>query len=269
MKPTANFPLVFVLFIILLKTSVCSQSAAAADLRIIGTNLFDFSSAGPSFTLGGPSMRIVKIYPQSVQIEINSSEVEFVPEIQRPTPGDPSDLLRALGQFRATPNSDGTPVHLSAGAAWIMGIPGHEEQVMKTTTIYLLNYPKSNGYTLEECHAVPTSIRGFWDCGIPFSGNPYEFKYVYRVLSDRIKRERLYSPEEIHEADMKLFAYQLQQASNNVAADQFEVGKRYLAGKGVETNDALAFHWINLAASNSFPEAVEFQKFMPHPPQNN
>ena len=134
------------------------------------------------------------------------------------------------------------------------------EPATEYVTVYLLNPPAVNVGNSIDAVAVPTSNKGFWDCGAPFSGNQFDFKYIYRVLPDRIKRERQFSPEEIRAADLVLFSNQLQDASNNIAYCQFEVGKRYLTGRSVETNISLGLHWIKAAASNSLPAAIKFEK---------
>lgn len=199
-------------------------------------------------------MRVVKVYPESVQIEINRSSIEFVPEYDRPIPGDSASLLHTLAQFRMTHNKDGTPAKISPGAAWMMGMNGHSEQVITTTTIYLLHPPNK---TRVDCYAVPIS-KTFWDYGIPYNGDSSQFQYIYRVLTNGIIRERQYTPKEQIEQKGKLVAHQLEQASNNLPSFQFEVGKRYLIGDGVPTNKILGDYWINLAASNSSPEAIKF-----------
>ena len=238
-----------------------SISSVAQDLRLIGTNLFDFSRAGHgSYYLGGDLIRIVKLYPQAAQVEIKHVSMEFIPDPQPiPDPGDPADMLHALAQFKMRQS---IPRNLSPGAAWALGISGHEEQVVTTTTIYVINHPTNLGYKIDYC-AVPTTTPGFWDHGIPFIGNPLRYKYIYRVLPDRITCERQYTSEEQAAADLRLFNFQLQQASNNVPADQYDVALRYRDGKSTPVNLELSDYWMRLAASNSYPAAL---KYLTNPP---
>lgn len=54
----------------------------------------------------------------------------------------------------------------------------------------------------------------------------------------------------------KVLAYQSQQASNGSPSFQLILGKRYLTGDGVETNLALARHWLQSACTNGEPQAT-------------
>jgi hypothetical protein len=60
------------------------------------------------------------------------------------------------------------------------------------------------------------------------------------------------------EADKRLLIWQQQQASNGVAYSQFDLGKRYLTGNGVETNRTLGMYWIQKSAAQDFRDAQEF-----------
>lgn len=48
----------------------------------------------------------------------------------------------------------------------------------------------------------------------------------------------------------RIVANQLKQASNGSPTFQLELGKRYMSGDGVETNLALARHWLQSACTN-------------------
>jgi hypothetical protein len=76
-----------------------------------------------------------------------------------------------------------TSPDLTASTAEYFGIPGNEVQIVTNITLYVLNHP--GGSNVAYC-AVPTATPGFWDHGIPFTGDPLNFKYIYRVLPDRI-----------------------------------------------------------------------------------
>ena len=49
---------------------------------------------------------------------------------------------------------------------------------------------------------------------------------------------------------IRVIANQLKQASNGSPTFQLELGKRYMSGDGVETNLALARHWLQSACTN-------------------
>ncbi len=51
-------------------------------------------------------------------------------------------------------------------------------------------------------------------------------------------------------------AYQFAQASNGLPSFQIELGKRFMRGDGVETNLALARHWLQSACTNGESEAT-------------
>jgi hypothetical protein len=57
-------------------------------------------------------------------------------------------------------------------------------------------------------------------------------------------------------AKQRIVDYQHQQASNGFPSFQLEMAKRYLRGDGVETNLALARHWLQAACTNGEPVAT-------------
>ncbi len=54
----------------------------------------------------------------------------------------------------------------------------------------------------------------------------------------------------------RVIAFQHQQASNGYGSFQYELGRRYLTADGVETNRALAIHWLKSACTNGLSEAT-------------
>ncbi len=132
-----------------------------------------------------------------------------------------------------------------------------------TNQIQLLNYPSnySTGQKIEYL-AVPTTTPGFWDCGQPFNGDASTYHYIYRVLSDRIICERQYNTEEriaIKQASAeRSLLWQQEQASNNIATAQFDLGLRYLKADGVESNQTTAFYWIRKSAAQNYMPATVF-----------
>jgi hypothetical protein len=255
-----------------------SFSSVAQDLRLIGTNLFDFSRAGHGIYYLG-AFNIVKTFPQSIQIRQTRVLHKFVPDMAKLYGEFSSDLSRSVDYWE--PNYYGkwenpylektkqnweitsriaNSPNLTSSTAEYFGILGKEIQIATNITFYVLNHP--GGSRVDYC-AVPTSTPGYWDHGIQFTGNQLDFKYIYRVLPDRITREHQYTPENLAAGDVKLFIYQLQQASNNVSADQYEVALRYRDGKSTPVNLELFNYWMRLAASNSYPAAL---KYLTNPP---
>ena len=57
------------------------------------------------------------------------------------------------------------------------------------------------------------------------------------------------------EADQRLTVWQLEKASNGFASAQCSIGLRYLNGKGVATDEALARYWLEKAAAQDNMEA--------------
>jgi hypothetical protein len=271
---------------ILIFTCICTYAQVTNNYRIIGTNLFDFSNAGIGtnhsiYFLGGETMRIVKTFPKSVQIEIKylpQQIPEYMEEQSRllraqTLSGGPEQTLLTVAAFRTAFDDNGNLRKLSQGELMAMspefrsavlgaqafGIEQLNEKRRNTiTTIYLLNPPNSG----LECYAVPTEKAGFWDCGVAFTGDLSECKYIYRVLPDRIVRERNYSVSELEmigkERANKIISWQLEQASNNLPSYQFEVGMRYINGDGLQTNVNLGSYWVGLAASNKYPAAIKY-----------
>lgn len=54
----------------------------------------------------------------------------------------------------------------------------------------------------------------------------------------------------------RIIAHQMREASNGLPSFQLILGKRYLTGDGVETNLALAKHWLQSACTNGEPIAT-------------
>lgn len=75
-----------------------------------------------------------------------------------------------------------------------------------------------------------------------------------RIAHEQAMEEERMRP--YRERAAKILAYQMQQASNGFPSFQITLGKRYLTGDGVETNLALAKHWLQSAATNGEPIAT-------------
>lgn len=78
-------------------------------------------------------------------------------------------------------------------------------------------------------------------------------KKVAQTAKDRQDRQK-------EAVKIKVVEFKKTQASNNVAYAQYDLGKLYLTGDGVESNRDLALYWINRAATNGYKDAEVFLK---------
>ena len=182
-------------------------SVQASDLRMIGTNLYDFSSAGIN-SCYRIRAKVSKIYPQSTEI---ITPYLFYERYVFPAPGasalassllGSSDLMamkagnqdaiqrgvavaRMINELpHKTPSSP--PITLHQYSALDPAMKNNYREITIYATNYLLHCSNSKVGSIVDCFAVPTKYRGFYDCGIPFTGEPNEFKIIYRVLLNGI-----------------------------------------------------------------------------------
>lgn len=93
-------------------------------------------------------------------------------------------------------------------------------------------------------------------------GSAMECKYGTPLTTEQVKAMfrapavRQKTVEEMSAETLRILTYQLSQASNGLPSFQLLMGKRYLTGEGVETNLALARHWLNAACTNGEPIAT-------------
>lgn len=159
-----------------------SLSVAASDFRLVGTNLFDFSSmtSDPAFHVSG---RVIWVYPQSIEVAIQvgnshkhmgvSDFVEFPGPPEPPPPvGDVilvekwNDAAQIFDGFDYCLNPDFRDIYLLHSATELAG-----------------SYSVGSWI---ECTVVPTSHRDFYDCGIPFVGDTNSFSRIYFISHGHI-----------------------------------------------------------------------------------
>jgi hypothetical protein len=58
--------------------------------------------------------------------------------------------------------------------------------------------------------------------------------------------------------DGALLKWQMQQASNGVAYSQYDLGKRYIKGDGVEVNRIIGMYWMKKSADQNYTDAIEY-----------
>jgi hypothetical protein len=157
------------------------------NLRLVGTNLFDFSKAGPSFHIIG---NVTQIYPKSVEISIMVGQ-GYRLKSHSPIPAelmDTSDMLVALAAVRMGSYDNGSPRLISAGQYFSMSVEMRMmfEPFTEYRKYYLLNAKFAQvGQTLNAT-VVPTAAAGFYDCGSQFTGDTNDFKFFYRLVGDKI-----------------------------------------------------------------------------------
>lgn len=262
----------------------CCSSFSQTDFRIIGTNLYDFSH--PHYGTYHIDGTVTVTYPQSItvriptgtgyKIDMRGEFATFEPAISYSPAEDAArkNVLKVAYQTAArivtlSPAEQVRQYKIYSDPLSRYGylVTGFLTPETIYADIQLLNYPtiKNRGDQVD-CYAVPTSTPGFWDYGKPFIGDPLSFQYINRVLSDRIVRERQYTPAEraaLDEANRrekaaKLLAWKQQQASNGVAYSQFDLGLLYFKADSVQSNQDLAFYWIKKSAEQQYRPAIQF-----------
>jgi hypothetical protein len=99
-----------------------------------------------------------------------------------------------------------------------------------------------------------------YDCGVPIElSAATNFQTVSHVYASEIRIETFQHflasiKSDVHRA----FVRDRSQAREGMVYAQFLLGLDYWYGRGTETNQALAFHWIQIAAVAGDPEAKEF-----------
>ena len=182
-------------------------SVEAGDFRLVGTNLYDFSGAGPNscYRVRG---RISKVYPQSTEI---STAHLYYQRYVFPAPAASALAMSILGPNDVLAMKAGDPQAIERGVtvARAINVLPHEapplvfitpdqysylDTAMKNNfrpvtvwaTNYLLHYSNPHLGKGVDCLAIPTKYRGFYDCGIPFEGDTNRFKIIFRVMPNRI-----------------------------------------------------------------------------------
>lgn len=276
-----------------------------SDLRIIGTNLYDFSRAYgikhlilndyPTYgiyNVNGTIVQtnrdyiIVKMFA-GLKFKLNSGGA-YVPN------GEPVSSPNYDEETRAIQTAQRKAYQIAQGIAALPPaeqlkeynrysdpfsrgymVQGFLDPVPTYVDIRLLNYPMPTRVGSRiNCYAIPVSNQSVWDYGKPFTGDSKKFPQIYHVLFDRIVSEHQYSPEEREiqrrQSDATLLAWQQQQASNGVAYSQFDLGLRYFKADGVQSYQDLAFYWIKKSADQQYQPALQFLSTNnPAPTSNN
>ena len=272
--------------------SACGQ-IGQRDLRIVGTNLYDFSR------VYGIKYLILNEYPTYGIYNVNGTVVQtnrdyiivkmfaclrfklnsvgtYVPNNEPLSSPNYDEETRAIEtvQFKAhqiaagiaaLPPAEQLKEYNRYSDPFSRGniVQGFLDPEPTYVNIRLLNYPVPLEVGSKiNCYAIPVSNQGVWDYGKPFTGDPKKFPKIYHVLSDDIVSEHQYTAEEreaiLRERDAKLLAWQQQEASNGVAYSQFNFGQRYFKGNGVQSNQDLTLYWIKKSADQQYQPAIQF-----------
>ena len=191
----------------LLISICCVACIRADDLRLVGTNLFDFSDAGANsrFHVLGT---VAKIYPQSVELH---SFYSYYERYVFSVPGASSLAMSLLGPKNVLAMKAGDMDATSRGVAvadMINSLPYQKpsaplitpeqynfldsntkndyRQLAVCVTNYLLNSSNLKVGMVINGFAIPTRNNGFYDCGFPFSGDTNKFRIIYKIKQNRV-----------------------------------------------------------------------------------
>ncbi len=179
--------------------------AHAGDLRLVGTNLYDFTFADTR-SVHHIRGKVSKIFPKSIEISVPNGIA-----YQRYMFGDPTGLISPSDMLgMKAGNADAIqrgvavanllnstdyysnyfnppPITQAQYYSLDSEMRKNYKQVVIYTKIYLLNFPHTpiEGQVVD-CPAVATKDRGFYDCGMPFYGDTNQFTYTYVVMQNRI-----------------------------------------------------------------------------------
>lgn len=171
-----------------------SLAAGAADLRLIGTNLYDFTYAGPANHIRGKVTSINQTTNARVAEITFAAAVEY--RMVKDLPQSPSimttqDQLELATAFQLSHYDNGQEKPISVGQYMSFSIPLRQyfQPTNRMVTLYLLNPPDSAEVDNQiDCAVIATSKPGIYDFGKYVVGDLDQFRFMYRVLPTRIQR---------------------------------------------------------------------------------
>lgn len=163
------------------------------SLRLIGTNLFDVSRAGPRFHVAG---QVTAVYPQSMEVSLLTGEGFHIrTNLPAMNPGDTQGWLLLGAAERIGLNPDGTFKLISLGQYLTMS-PNMQmlfEPAREYQRFYLIHAQYGSPGDTVSATAVPTTAYGFYDCGIQFTGDTNDFEYIYYLQGDQTVRKPVHA----------------------------------------------------------------------------
>jgi len=225
------------------------ESVVAQDLRIIGTNLYDFSGIS---TLGNTDT------PYIVAGIVQEATRSCSAGDYRVSHGPPHQLghrwpREMLGAMVAAKMAEKP---LTAGQVFALS-PDLRQYVKKIEHVrdaILLNYPEpcQRGQNLRAC-AVPVDGKpSVYDYGVPI-----ELSLATTSMPPRSGLRPSSTSSPAYKPTRVKPSFGTARAEGRVYS-QFLLGLDYWCGQGTQTNQNLALHWLRTAAIAGSPEAKEF-----------
>jgi hypothetical protein len=255
-----------------------------APLRVVGTNLYDFSEAiqnvlqghpDPNYCIRGLTIRTnVLGVPGSMIVRRAAGAPGYVLRNSSNEVSNPEELTVALAAISLARTTNGI-----ISAARYAGLPPavqtNFEWFQPTEEVLIANLPKEflqigrkvqlfalplGRYKPKDEAFGPDGVL-YFDYGERFSGELGHFSTLFRVTPSGLfmvnlqNSDRRSNPAKTA-ATQKLVSWQQQEATNGAAHAQYSLGKRYLTGDGVPKDPALAEFWLKKAAEQNYPDAV-------------
>ena len=234
------------------------RSVVAQDLRIVGTNLYDFSGISTLGSTDSPYIVagiVQEAAPARVHVRQVTTEFRMDPHINLATNG-PREMLGAMAAAKMAEKP------LTAGQVLALS-PNLRQYVKKIEHVrdaILLNYPEpcEPGQNLRAC-AVPVDGKpSVYDYGMPTElGMATNFSIIYHVYASDIRTETLQHFLASFQTDVhKAFVRHSSQSTEGRVYSQFLLGLDYWYGQGTPTNLDEGMKWIQKAALAGNPKAM-------------
>lgn len=279
-----------ILVIFFLGITLGSYSQDRGQLRVIGTNVFDFSPVIKSFEKQEITSSPYCVSGEVFQANDNGTHIlrkvtnlgpskEFSNELLQADTGMQLKMLFAskkLEQWRSGELSTGELMAMDPQTKQII-LDEIEREKSNVTYVRILvtNCPNASVLLGKQVQlfAMPAGTYTFtdsenhlmtiprYDYGLPYSGMTSNLT-IYLVTRNGLTKSETLQEAELKKltASKKLLEWQIQQASNGVAYVQFDLAKRYLNGNGVQKDEALGRYWLQRSADQNYEPAVKFLK---------
>lgn len=240
------------------------RPASAATLRLIGTNVVDFTAVyqdaksaatTPPWCWKYLARGVVQTMDQDrVVLRRVRNEYVYNPAFTMRY-GDSADVLGMLAARQMGPISPGQ--YLSMSPQMRMNYEPVTTEVITTVAhcpAFLLDgTPVKVGSDLSVA-AWPVGENRF-EYGQPV--NSTDGYTVITLTSAGFQSKRMATTEEREDVERRVIARQQLQAEKGDGSAQYELGRRYLRGLGVEKNHVLAVQWLSHARTNGYESASD------------
>jgi hypothetical protein len=261
-------------------TPVTAQTFSYAPLRVIGTNLFDFSPIiEASLSRNPPTARVLskfrisgevaKITPEGVILNCFFG-YNYSVDKQRMLMGGTAEVLRGLSLQQMIDRNGGTidfanwmsmspearasiirePVY---GEVMVANCPPERSTVGNSVSLFALNLGE---------RMVPTGgsagrAMPYFDFGSKFSGAVEQYPIIYKATTNGLVAIRTRATQGTTTTEAKEIRGIRALAEQGYSAFQYDLGMRYLEGKGVQQDEEKAKRWLSSAATNNNRQAIE------------